>query len=827
MRFPIACRQHCAAAPRALPLLATHALLCALLVLVCNPATAARACLTLDRLDPLSPDGRVPMSVCMEAGVSRSLSLDGSPARRLPVASMQIDPGLVLIGTSNVEFTGRQWRVSGTQGRADLQAMGIHPTMLASVATLPAACFHEHAGFQGRQLCVEPGHRVDQLDGLRRQISSLRVPPDVSVRTFTGPHGTGTAARFVADADIGELSQLGMQDAIESVQVAHTRIPCRRDCFLPAGEAYDLPAIFGTGWRADARMRVLLTFDIDGARYFSINVGPVRIRFTPGQVAWSADGRRAATRRAGTHLYDARTRYVALALEIRPRRALAWQLAEFDGARQYVGVVAAPRIFPAGGGSADILSIRNERPGAPGGAAPKLVEAIFAGARGGHRTPRGANCDRLPTVLTVLSHALGLCQPPPYDARALQASTRGVGMSPTRTLGNGHNPMAVHAAARLCRRAPESMLNPRMRRGGASASDCIYRTATIISLYQALFGGLWDIGHFTTIIGNILRDGTTGYAVADAARERELIAAVLRRDEDARQQRDRALHAFHAANALYGVSLAGAIDLEIPALEAAMAPPRPAASCSAAGSAGDAWWDRTAPPSSPPAQRAQPWQRPRLAPPSPTALAAAMHGALGIYELDLTTYTPRTVTPRVMHGGRAEAVQEPFTVEIVAADDGPALRRLGALMGEWELQYSDVRDSDEEESPSCGAVDAYFLAATGQSLAMTIQETARTGPQPGTVLLVVSLKGRPMAVLEGVIPLDGSDAASVDAVLSAPANVLRPSANGAVRGAGSFALHRFLEMAHARGVRTVRTDAITHPSALVKARAGFRFVEEL
>ena len=92
--------------------------------------------------------------------------------------------------------------------------------------------------------------------------------------------------------------------------------------------------------------------------------------------------------------------------------------------------------------------------------------------------------------------------------------------------------------------------------------------------------------------------------------------------------------------------------------------------------------------------------------------------------------------------------------------------------------------------------------------------------------VVVSFRGEPVAVLLGTVPTQHSLVAEVDLIVSAPPNVLAPLREGAIRRAGSFALHTFLGYAAGRGMQVVLADAVSLPSALAKQNAGFRLVDD-
>lgn len=776
-------------------------------MLACQPLMAAQACLDLERSDSLSRNEASSLSVCLKEGNTRNLSEDDPSKGLLPVNGLRIDPGLQVVATSQPNFRGQLWQLDGTLDNTALARLGIQRSTLASVTALPTACFYPNALYQGKPYCLGPDAPQEMLFSLSRDVSSIRIPQGVSVRTFTQGDSKGKSARFTADADATALWQVGMHDAIQSVQVAHTHVPCSRDCVIPLGEAYDLPAIFGKEWKGPNRLQTLLTFDVAAPTDFVVRLGDLRLRFTP-------DAARGQSKRKTVNLpFDRRTKYVALALDrwpgqktgwLRLETYIRWQLVELDADRKYIR--ATPRqVFISTGRNADVLSVRNLRNSDLDGPTVKLATATFATVP--PLAPRDTGCNKAPDLFLVANYLFELCKPASKAAemRVIAGETfnrSSGGMVLGKLLGNGHNPMALHAAARVCRQQEEAILNPRKRRGADFPADCIYRTATIITSYQALFGRLWGATHFTRIIENILRSGSTGYAGTDALAESQLVQAVLQRSGQQDNRMQEAVAAFHEANALYGVSVNETLDLESAANRLSPATAPPPATCPAS---------------------------PLSVATASSSLAEAEHGALGTYEMDLTTYTPRQISPRVFQDGQWVAAPAPFTISRIDNNNSAELRTVVTLMDQWNSQYSALDDNaDSDSNSTCSSNDSRAsLAGTGASMASAIGNAARRGLDPGVVIFVVSFQGQPVSVLEGAIMIDGPRAASVDIVVSAPTNVVAPFQNGAVRGAGSFALQQFLAYARTRGMQTVITEAISKPSAIVKAKAGFHLTDEL
>lgn len=102
-----------------------------------------------------------------------------------------------------------------------LFALGPMIVLLGSPAAAQgqaAACFFEHANFQGRRMCFNVGQRVPMVDpSMNDKVSSVQVPPGVQVTICEHANFAGRCVPI--DRTVTNLSDVGFNDRVSSVSV--------------------------------------------------------------------------------------------------------------------------------------------------------------------------------------------------------------------------------------------------------------------------------------------------------------------------------------------------------------------------------------------------------------------------------------------------------------------------------------------------------------------------------------------------------------------------------------------------------------------------------
>lgn len=718
----------------------------------------------------------------------------------LAFKSVKLDWDTELVVSSGPKFTGRVRRFSGDYARTAAASALTFSTFLA----VPRACVYQDARFRGRENCFAPGPLEWTLsDSVDRNASSLLMAQSLAFYAFSDEFGRGES--YIRQSGVNFFETFN--DKARSLQVVRTRLHCSVDCPVGFSEGYNLADVVEResprtpDGKHHPLSQVVMTVETNSRQDFDVHIGnALRISFT-GQTADIEDAY--TFRPVAKFDLDAEAAFVSIALAYDDPAHLDVQLVSSDRMRKVLRtspIATVPRpAAPLG----TTLAIENES-----SEVVRIAGLSFALVKPEARLQPPTACWHS-EMLAVATFFLGQCSAPSpgkaaqdpdairYSAgapahtgfNALVPGKARTAVPETRLVSYtamGRNPMAVYAAAHVCRAEIEHIATPRMRRGVDDPADCVSRTMTIIALSQTLLGPHWNSDRFEQIISSILTHGTTGYASSDPELENQLIAAVQERDRTTTRdnRRETAMAAYRAADQVFQVSRNGTMDMEVAA-----------ARMHAAGN-GQLVLSDTA----------------------PATLAEARSAPLGRYQIDLRTYQPQTVMPRVLRNGRWEQdARNPFTYEIHNWDNIPVMLRLSGVLQGWRDDYRRFA-SDNALSP--GQVS---LAHTGRRMADSMVTSIAEG-EPAVYVLVL-YRGFPVSVLLGSIDEDDPTKADVGTVVSAPQNVLYR--DSAVRGAASFGLQVYLNYLNGRGVTDVFTSAITTPSALVKQRAGFKLIEPL
>ena len=128
-----------------------------------------------------------------------------------------------------------------------LFALGPMIVLLGSPAAAQgqaAACFFEHANFQGRRMCFNVGQRVPMVDpSMNDKVSSVQVPPGVQVTICEHANFAGRCVPI--DRTVTNLSDVGFNDRVSSVSVEAGRAgpgPGRQQFDGPGRQQFNGPA---------------------------------------------------------------------------------------------------------------------------------------------------------------------------------------------------------------------------------------------------------------------------------------------------------------------------------------------------------------------------------------------------------------------------------------------------------------------------------------------------------------------------------------------------------------------------------------------------------
>ncbi|WP_227739228.1 GNAT family N-acetyltransferase [Yersinia artesiana] len=206
---------------------------------------------------------------------------------------------------------------------------------------------------------------------------------------------------------------------------------------------------------------------------------------------------------------------------------------------------------------------------------------------------------------------------------------------------------------------------------------------------------------------------------------------------------------------------------------------------------------------------------------------AAQSLPLGEYSLSLESYQYPTEPHVVRIRENNEWVVRPdlhFEVEIIESSttERTLITLTHAVMGHWFNTYLFAPLKTDQHGNPLTDLDRTTSAARTTSTSLLLElESNRSG----YLFVVVRLNGEIVSVLGAA---EGSEARKeyyIDVSVSEPRNVLTPNAEGNIRGAGTAAAHELARYLKQKGMKKLRSNVISQPSARVKTKLGFKHDE--
>lgn len=306
----------------------------------------------------------------------------------------------------------------------------------------------------------------------------------------------------------------------------------------------------------------------------------------------------------------------------------------------------------------------------------------------------------------------------------------------------------------------------------------------ILTDYTLLFGSsiiTWNRNHFGQVISNIIAHGTTGFAVRDPHIEARLVASVLEHLHPTSPNEIAHLKtAFDYAQLTYvGYQELNALAIDQEESFTLAREPRQA--------------------------QALP---------------------MGRYELQLSSYMYREVVPRIRE--YQQWVEHPelrFDVEVISgtpAETSAARQRVLLTAEQWRETY--FRQSIPRVPSGQPNSQAATFMQTGRTVSDIVRSWLRT-PSEDYIYIVVRLRGE---IVSLAVATDiGNENVGLAASITAPAYVINPVAENAVRGSGTAAVHALAKYLKEKKKKSLVSIVISQPSAIVKNKLGFKFIEDM
>lgn len=201
---------------------------------------------------------------------------------------------------------------------------------------------------------------------------------------------------------------------------------------------------------------------------------------------------------------------------------------------------------------------------------------------------------------------------------------------------------------------------------------------------------------------------------------------------------------------------------------------------------------------------------------------------LGSYQMPISSYVHQDILPRVLRNGEWIVPQERFDIEVIQGPYTQNRQSLYALLeavAQWENTYFEkpVQCNRRGLFPTDMDTNRYAGRVTSRLIKNYAQYQRHN-----QIIVVVRFNQQIVSTsIAYTYFVDGS-ADRINGVIGAtitnPAYVLTPQTEGAIRGAGSAALHAAIQHLQASGVIELEAEVISTPSAVIKKRIGFVFV---
>ncbi|CNK91948.1 peptidase inhibitor family I36 protein [Yersinia aleksiciae] len=744
------------------------------------------------------------------------------------ISSISIPLGMAVSVYEHEGFLGRSLTLESSIDFLSSEESKNFNDMISSIKIKSSACFYEYDKFVGEAICLSDGEKVDLYndkktnisDSLNDRVSSINIPPNMQVTLYKDDNYHGDKIVLSENYSLGGLQGLGMGYNITGL-TASQKIDfiCDQFCAIKKRMIVPIKKIFGDYW-TDERIgskQVLISLELTGNDdcliWLSDN-GLIRIK---GRVIYYI------------HDYISNAAYYVMNKDSN-RISL---LSRFDGGyfeTQFIESINTQVTYlsPIIGYLFDpnehdtYFSIMNFNPN--DNKSIVIDKIVMTVEKANQRTERSftgvASCWLMP-ILSIYNYIVqGRCNQvdrfvanvsdffnssdnkilqisgsskplPKVDTNkesSLQVNTKT--SEPYGTLTNikaglNKESLTLLATALACKISMKEELLPHIRTRRELIPACVDWTLDIMTEFTLLFGDSltnWNAENFGRVIDRILQFKDTGYAVLDTDAETRLVRSVGafiagNADEDLIRLKT----AFDFSQLSY------ATYLNHNNIESAVISPQ-----------------------------------------------ESQELLLGRYELILENFTYAETLPRIRHIGQwVEHPELSFEVEIITGTPSETLaarQNIIPTIDEWNRIYHQplplmtLNNDDSHGIPPVVRKVGESTIPAARIVSDVIRSWLRTSRED-YIYVIVRLSGKIVSITLAV-DINEEDV-GIGGSLTNPAYVLHPQSEGAIRGAGTAAIRSLAEYAAKKGKRALVSDVISQPSAIVKKKVGFKFIDEL
>ncbi|MCW6568503.1 peptidase inhibitor family I36 protein [Yersinia ruckeri] len=711
---------------------------------------------------------------------------------------------------------------------------------ISSFKIKKAACFYDDDYFSGEAFCISAGEAIDLyidhnginqnypiINYMNDEIKSIKIPFGFQVRVYEDDHFNGIGFTLTDDIFLSDLKHLKMDDKITSVRVDEQKdFICDRDCVVKDITELPIENAYGVYW-LDKRIEskeALVSFVLNDENDYSINFFDGNaVRVTNRELYFTHDGRLSVY-----YMLDDDSDRISFLTRFNG----GYFEMQFVESKEKKIVHSSPlfgSLFNYGGEKAKfVITNINLK-------IPLVIDKIvLTGEQGDsryRRSPVGvASCWALP-ILSIYNYVvqgkcnqadrfindakvffnnqkdnilqiLGTSKPLPKVTSdkvkhdKISATDQAPEPEPKGILTHIHTDMndkslTVPATALSCHVSMKNQLLPHLRYRRDLPDGCIEWTLDILTDFTLLFGDStesWNAENFGRIIERIIHHGDTGHAVVDRVTEERLIENVVAHVRE-NSVTPEAINLFNLKTAFEFSQLSYAAYLS--------------------------------------------HNEPELSTQSPVAVQSL---PLGRYELPLANFHFVETIPRIREGGQwVEHPEWYFDIQVISGSTEDTLverQRIMPVMDTWRQIYLQAKQRSsavtdlplEIDEPAPDHANSEQILSASRLVSEVVQSWLRSSHDNYTYV-IVRLSGQIISITMAV-DINVFDV-GIAGSLTNPTYVLYPQSEGAVRGAGTAAIRALAAHYSKKGRRSLVSSVISQPSAIVKKKVGFRFIEDL
>lgn len=746
------------------------------------------------------------------------------------ISSINIPSGMMVTAFKDVYFSGENLTFKESVDLERSRSWANLNNEISSFKVRSAACFYDYDKFSGDAICISGNERLDLYNGrhdrrshilspMNDKISSIQIPENTQVIIYENDNYSGVYFTLTESHSELNLENIGMNNNITSMRVSQfEHFLCDKYCVIKDNMLVPIQYAFGNYWN-DKRIgskQVLISLYITNEDEHSIGVsGGGIFKIKGNEILFSHE----KSSKYATFELSGSGNTLSLLYKF-SGGYFEFQIIESSGDRVI-------NIYPVLGYLFDVddtdvrFFIHNENSNQP----VIIDKIVLTVEKEHHRIERsiiGKTICWLDPLLNLYNYIIqGGCNQVDHfitDARDFFSSTE----SRTLQISGTSKPLQkikdteavafekmiidpspdpkgilIHinsdmndksltlpATALACKVSMKYQVLPHLRSRRETIPPCITWTLNILTDFTLLFGSsisTWNAENFGRVISRIVNYGDTGYAVSDPVIDQRLVENV---------------RTFVTASIDNVALLKTAFDFSQLSYSDYLRHNNPESIVE-----------------------------------SPQAVQLLPQGR---YELALQNFQFVETIPRIQNQGVwVEHPELRFDIEIISGETETmqtARRNVLSVVEDWRKLYRQssqalytAANAETLSNPdiSHGMNDVISAASLVSDVA---QSWLRT-PREDYIYVIVRLSGEIVSIAMAV-DINEFDV-GVAGSLTRPADVLHPTVNGVIRGAGTAAMRALAEHVAKKGKRALVSDVISQPSAIVKQKVGFQYINEL